>query len=133
MDHYTRKKIARTTDPGRILSSPKLLRLADPGAFALIGTEHGLVVSHTLAATTTAASLIMVTLSELDVFPLLVSAGTSLDFVLDGHRFLVPRPLAGSLISTPVTAGAESRARVRVRFLEGREGPKSITVADGPV
>ena len=79
---YERKN-ARTTDPGCILSSPKLLRLANPGAFALIGTEHDLIVSHTLATTTTAASLIMVTPSELDVFPLLVSAGTSLDFVLD--------------------------------------------------
>ena len=57
----------------------------DPGAFALIGSEHVHGLAHVLTTTrtaTAAAGLIAVTSSELVALALLVRAGTSLDFHL---------------------------------------------------
>ena len=64
--------------------------MTDPGGFAPIGTEHDPVFAHFLStATTAAASLIAVIPSELVALPLLVGAGTSPHFHLDGHDIVL--------------------------------------------
>src|SRR5258706_43300 len=62
--------------------------MTNPGAFALISTEHDLFFAHALTTTATvaAASLIAIIPHELVALPLPVGAGTSLDFSLDSHH-----------------------------------------------
>ena len=61
----------------------------DPGAFALIGTEHNIVVAHALTTTTAPACLITAFLRKLVALPVPGGAGTNLDVRLDGHHVLV--------------------------------------------
>ena len=114
--------------------APRNPRLTNPCACSPISTDHDIVGAQTLTTTATAACLITVIPCELVAFPLPVSGSTSIDFGLNSQHVLVlenGQAASGCWISTAVTAGAGSRARVRL--LEGFEGSKSIVVVDLPV
>lgn len=63
--------------------------MTDPGAPALIGTEHDIIVARALTTTTTAACLATVILRELVTLLLPGGAGTNLDLSLDDHHAFV--------------------------------------------
>ena len=99
--------------------------MIDPGAFALISTQHDLIFAHVLttaAATAAAASLIAIILRELVAFPLPIGPGTGLDFGLDGHHvvfvFENGRDARGVLDSHRRRYWSWIRARARLWLLE---------------